>query len=196
MVTRAPSGGSVGRAGSSLEGAPAWASSGGASAAGRSGELRTAAALDELASRPGGPTVLHDLRIPIRGFRANIDHVVIAGTTIILIDSKVWRPGFYWTGRRGTWRGFDRVEHADRRTLDAARTGLGALLRNQRVPPTTIARSMLAIWPSHGRLFTALYRPTDARAVPGPRLSRVLARTLPRESAHPAIVAALRPLVR
>ena len=43
--------------------------------------------------------VLHDLRIPIPGFKANIDHAVVSGRSVLLIDSKMWKP------RRPTTRG-------------------------------------------------------------------------------------------
>lgn len=40
--------------------------------------------------------VLHDLRIPLPGFKANIDHAVVSGKSVPLIDFKMWKPGFYW----------------------------------------------------------------------------------------------------
>ncbi|OOP59265.1 hypothetical protein BMF89_21285 [Arthrobacter sp. SRS-W-1-2016] len=39
--------------------------------------------------------VLHDLRIPLPGFKANIDHAIVSGKSVLLIDSKMWKPGFY-----------------------------------------------------------------------------------------------------
>jgi Nuclease-related domain len=40
--------------------------------------------------------VYHDVNIPgMKG--GNIDHVVVSGAGLLLIESKRWRPGFYWT---------------------------------------------------------------------------------------------------
>ena len=66
---------------------------------GRRAELRTAQVLDRLASQPGGPTVLHDLAIPIPNISANIDHVVVSGRRVLIVDSKGWRPARYRRGR-------------------------------------------------------------------------------------------------
>jgi len=94
-MTRARSAGVVlGRPGSGLESA-GWAVNGEVARIGRTGEVRTAALLDSLAARPGGPAVLHDLRIP--GGSANVDHVVVTGSRVHVVDAKVWAPGVYWT---------------------------------------------------------------------------------------------------
>ncbi|WP_433418814.1 nuclease-related domain-containing protein [Microtetraspora malaysiensis] len=63
------------------------------------GERRTARRLRLLASL--GYTVLHDRRLP-HG-RANVDHLVIGGTGVFVIDSKQWqgdRPARTGQGRR------------------------------------------------------------------------------------------------
>lgn len=62
---------------------------------GRAGEELTAALLaDGLADVPAART-FHGLRWP--GTRhADIDHVVLVGTRLAVIDSKNWRPGDYW----------------------------------------------------------------------------------------------------
>lgn len=86
----------VGRPGAGLSGSPAWAVNGQVVHIGRQGELRTASVLDAAAQRHGF-TVLHDLHIPLPGITANVDHVVVSGRRVLLIDAKVWRPGTYWT---------------------------------------------------------------------------------------------------
>lgn len=115
---------------------------------GMSGETRSGRLLAALASRPGGPTVIHDVRIPIPGFSANIDHIVISGRDLTLLDTKVWRDGFYWTLGGKTRRGMEAVPHLDKKTLltgvDAIRRAL--IIRGLR--NCTFRRSVLLVWPS------------------------------------------------
>lgn len=83
-----------GSAGASLRsGKNAWAANDDVARVGRSGELRTAALLNELAAQPGGPSVFHDVRLP--GSSANVDHLVVSGVTVTIVDSKNWEPGTY-----------------------------------------------------------------------------------------------------
>ena len=89
----------LGRPGGSLVGAT-WAANAAAAKVGRAAELKTALVLDGLAARPGGPTVLHDLGIPIPNISANIDHVVVSGRRVLVIDSKGWRPARLVVGRQ------------------------------------------------------------------------------------------------
>ncbi|APX00389.1 nuclease-related domain-containing protein [Arthrobacter sp. QXT-31] len=65
--------GSYGRAGNGLSGNTGWAASGGAVQAGARGEKQTEEVLRQFADRAA---VLHDLRVPIPGFNANIDPVI------------------------------------------------------------------------------------------------------------------------
>ena len=82
-----------------------WAANEEVAEIGRRGELLTAAVLDRLA-RPDGPTVLHDLLLPAAsGVRVNVDHVVVSGRRVVLVDSKCWQPGRYWTALGRTRRG-------------------------------------------------------------------------------------------
>lgn len=83
---------------------PWWARSAGAARVGAVGEIRTAQLLEPFTLTADGPTVLHDLLIPGLGrLRANIDHVVVSGQTVLLVDSKVWAPGFVWTVFGRSW---------------------------------------------------------------------------------------------
>lgn len=107
---------SYGTAGGSLEDAD-FATSPEAARAGRIGEIAVGKRLDAIAMKTG-ITVLHDLHIP--GAKANIDHVVVSGNRVWLIDTKVWQPGTYWTVFGRTYRGFERVPNADKRGLPFA----------------------------------------------------------------------------
>ncbi len=162
----------------------------GASSVGNVAEAKTAAALNALASAPGGPTVLHDLDIP--NALANIDHVVVSGSRVFLVDSKRWKPGFYWTIFGATYRGLTRVPHADKKTLPFAAARLKTHLG------TDVRRSVLAIWPSSSTKTLSLwaYRPKEAVAVHGDSLGSRLALMGATKPADPKVVQRLLPYVR
>src|SRR3954453_8392557 len=84
----------------------AWARNQDVADIGAAGEKRTAQILDGFA---GKAAILHDLRIPIPGISANIDHVVVSGRRVLILDSKVWKPGIYWSLGGANRRGFERV---------------------------------------------------------------------------------------
>ncbi|SDH39884.1 nuclease-related domain-containing protein [Microbacterium sp. 77mftsu3.1] len=172
---------SIGRAGGSLENAtfaPAATAK-----AGQVGEVRTAKALDELAVKRGF-TVLHDLRIP--GSKANIDHVVVAGSKVWVIDSKLWKPGFYFTLAGRTFRGLERIPHADKRGLPLGHNRLRQYLGNL----ATMQRPLMVIHPSRGSVSIWAFRPAgdpDAK----PRAVHPAQLRFPAKAADPRIVTAL-----
>ena len=160
-----------GTAGGGLRNAP-WAVNADVAAIGRRGEERTAAILDTLAARDGGPTVLHDLMIP--GYRANIDHVVVSGRNVTFVDSKVWKPGRYWRVRGTTRRGLARFPSADKHTMRLALSkvtprlaGLGAVLR----PPLIVvwANGPTSFWFMQDRTLAAAAFAGRARRLVGAR---------------------------
>lgn len=185
----------IGRPGGSLVDA-SWAKNAAVADIGRGGEQRTAAVLTDLARVPGGPTVLHDLRIPIPGFSANIDHVVVAGSRVTIIDSKVWRHGVYWTLSGRTRRGLAVVDFADKKTLPTAHAALRRHLDARMTRDTVFGPNILAVWPSgDGSLSTFAYRPQDAIVVHGKALRRRLPRLTGATPADPVIVQILSQLV-
>lgn len=115
----------LGTAGGGLRNAP-WAVNADVAAIGRRGEEKTGEILDRLAANPNGPTILHDLMIP--GYRANIDHVIISGNAVTLVDTKVWKPGRYWRLFSVTRRGLERFPSADKRTMQLAVAKIAPLL--------------------------------------------------------------------
>jgi hypothetical protein len=148
-------GGSLTKNGSS------FAANAGVAKAGANGERRTAEILNALAAKPGGPTVLHDLRIP--GSNANVDHVVVSGRTVTIIDTKAWLGDLYWTIAGHTFRGLRRFVAIDRagnrnypaekRTLSLARDRYAKHLG---VPAISI-RISLIIWPTGARPLNLLF---------------------------------------
>ncbi|WAC50530.1 nuclease-related domain-containing protein [Frigoribacterium sp. SL97] len=153
MSTRIP-GQVIGTAGGSLAGAGStFAANASVARVGAEGERKSAAILNKLAARPGGPSVLHDLSIPLPGVRANVDHVVVSGRTVTVIDTKAWAGAIYWTLAGKTFRGLKRfvVEGkggtsypAEKRTLLMART---AYAKHLGIPEADI-RLGLIIWPT------------------------------------------------
>lgn len=182
----------IGKAGGSVAGAAQFGQLGKVGAA---GEARTGRLLAQLAGRGGGPTVIHDVRIPIPGFTANIDHVVVSGRNITLLDSKVWRAGFYWTLGGVTRRGLELAPHCDKKTLQAGVGGIGRMLHAMGVR-ASFRRNVLVVWPGRdgARPNLTLYRPHNTVAVSAAdndATVRKLARLTGTRPAEPQVVSAL-----
>lgn len=165
-------------------------------AAGTDGEIRTARVLQKYC-KPGGPTVLHDLVLPMNGIKANIDHVVISGNEVRILDSKLWQPGFYWTLGGTTRRGTTRVDHADKQTMAMAATALRKVLSTSSTGNFTLKRPVLVVWPSNTkkRLSLRFFRPVGARAISGSRIDLRHRHFIGTKPANQDLVAALVPLV-
>lgn len=185
----------LGRAGGSLENAT-WAKNDAVTRVGKAGEVSTAAVLDGLAHRQNGPTVMHDLNIPIPRIRANIDHVVVTGRVVHLIDAKVWKPGFYWTVRGTTRRGWSKFAPADKKTMPMAVDAVTRFLAARGVK-AVVARPLLVVWPSSRNGTTSMWALVSpgARVVTGAQFTRRAARLTGTKPADPAVVAALTGLV-
>jgi hypothetical protein len=166
-------------------------------ATGRDGELRTASELHGLLlASERGPTVMHDLMPPAKGVRGNIDHVVVSGSDVWLLDTKVWAPGSYWTFRGHTHRGWSRkkLDYLDKKTAEMAYRSITELLSAYKVS-ARVHRTVLVVWSSSrsGRPNLAWYKPVGARAMAGESLPRFCRRM--RKPASPDIVAVLARLV-
>lgn len=167
------SGAVYGNAGGSLKDA-SWlaAKDQGAAKVGASGERRTAELLDRYATQ--GVTVMHDLRVPSAKYKANIDHVVVSGNRVFVIDSKVWKPGRYWTVRGKTRRGFERFAPADKQTMVVTQKALVAMFERAGLD-VIVETPMLFVWASskRGKLSMKWIRVPGANVVPGHRVSKV-----------------------
>lgn len=181
----------IGTAGSSLKGA-AWASSMKVANIGCVGEQRTEMVLNKLA-QTSSFTVLHDVRIPIPGVFANIDHVIVSGNHITLIDSKMWKPGFYWTLRGKTFRGWERFTFADKKTLPMAKRALEVLFARNGISPQFT--NLIVVWSVSGKPSLHFYSPPESRALSGFTLERAAHRILGQQPANQHIVDLLSPLV-
>lgn len=185
----------IGRAAASLNDSAAWADQGRA-AVGAKGEKATAGVLNALAREPGGPSVVHDARIPIPGVKANIDHLVVSGRNVTIIDSKMWKPGFYWTAFGRSFRGLTAFPSADKKTLPMAVNGIEKYLAARGIK-ATVKRSLLVVWPSNrgASLNLTFLRSPEANAVTGDALQASARRLVGRRTADPLVLAALAELV-
>lgn len=149
-----------------------WAKNQQVAAKGAVGEKLTAQVLDRLAT-DGDATVMHDLRIPSSRYTANIDHVVVSGNRVLIVDSKLWKPGFVWTLGSKTRRGWDRFEPAEKRTMTLAHDSLQGYLVS--AGQVRFPRPLVAVWPSRDQKMSmwAAHMP-GARLVLGTQLHRHL----------------------
>lgn len=121
-------------------------------AAGAAGEVLTGSVLAGFGDRA---EIFHDLTIP--GHRINADHAVLAGNRLLILDSKNWKAGRYWSIGPWYFRGLER-RHPPGQAVDMARRALADYLRPHRVKVVT---PLVVLW-SGGQ--TASHRPwLDAR---------------------------------
>jgi hypothetical protein len=162
--------------------------------AGRTGELKTAAVLDKVC-RGNGPTVLHDLDIPLDKVSANIDHIVVSGNSVLIIDSKYWRPGRYWTFGGKTRCGLARVAHADKKTMKMAHQAIESHLLKYRA---VVRIPLVVVWPSSKNVKFSLrwYRPLGATAISGEDFQARVSKIVGAAPADPVIVGVLTGLLK
>jgi hypothetical protein len=158
----------------SLKSGQAWAKNDAVIKHGAAGEMKTAALLNAL---PDGYVVFHDLRMPMKNISANIDHAVLCGKHLILIDSKVWAGGFYWSFRGKNFRDLKHVDHISKKTMQMGQTSFTALLRG-----TKIHRPVVAVWPSSTVKTPTLFNPfvPSAQVLHGDSLIKHIVSSLPR----------------
>ena len=67
--------------------------------AGIKGEKATAVLLEDFVNKLGTATVFHGLEFPTTSVsKADVDHAVLYGNKLALIDSKMWKPAYYQFG--------------------------------------------------------------------------------------------------
>ncbi|RZQ63800.1 J domain-containing protein [Amycolatopsis suaedae] len=84
------------------------------------GEQLTAGMLSRYLTRLPGIRVFHSLAWPDSVF-ADIDHAVLAGRRLVLIESKVWPPGHYALDGGVLWRNGNRFRGGESRLADGIR---------------------------------------------------------------------------
>jgi hypothetical protein len=75
---------------------------------GQKGERKLAEIINRYA-RQTNIAVLHDLRLPSDKYTANIDHVIVDGNKVRVLDSKVWQNGIYFTAFKKCYRITDKA---------------------------------------------------------------------------------------
>lgn len=155
-----------GVAGGGLADSPSWAANEAVAEVGRRGEVQTGALLDAQSGRFPHATVIHDVMVP--GIRANVDHIVVSGRSVMLIDSKVWAPGWYWSFRGVSYRGREVFGAANKQTMAIAEQVVCKSLRESGCEGVSVS-SVLYVWESSGRIRPVFFRPSGCRAVVGRR---------------------------
>ncbi len=156
-----------GASGASAAKGGAWAKNEAVAKIGAAGERQVAKALEPYFSSPSCPALFHDLAVP--GRDANIDHLIVSGKDVLLVDTKVWAPGFYFTFFSRTFRWgkgkngprFERLKHADKRTYLMLRADLEKYLAPLGARILTPAVVVLC---NSGEANVRLYKPLGARA--------------------------------
>ncbi|MGP4994545.1 nuclease-related domain-containing protein [Glutamicibacter ardleyensis] len=136
-------------------------------------ERRTAKVLDEFS---GECAVFHDVRIPLEGVNANIDHIVVAGNLALMVDTKAWLKGLYWTfpGSR-TFHGIKSASHVDK-SLGMAHKAFVRLAQGE----GTFTKPLIAVWGSNGDVNVRAVRVDGASVVNAQNLRTVIRKFLNR----------------
>jgi len=148
-----------GVSGASASKGGAWAKNDAVAKIGAAGEKKVARALAPYFSSPASAALFHDLSVP--GRHANIDHLIVSGRNVLLLDTKVWKAGFYYTVFSHTFRGFTPVSHADKKTYEMLTFDLKKFLEPVGARILTPAVIVLG---KGGKAKVGLYRPKGARA--------------------------------
>lgn len=185
----------VGKAGTGLSDT-SWAANAQVARVGKAGELATESLLNELAGISDGPTVLHDLVVPLPGYTANIDHAVVSGQNVVLIDTKNWKSGRYWTFLGRTRVGFKHYEYAEKANPGLGFDSVSAYLAEQGIT-FKMRQPIIAVRCSSksGHANVRRVNIPGARVVGGGRAKKVALAAVGKKAADPAIVAALTQLV-
>lgn len=174
-----------GTGGASVAKGGSWAKNEAVAKIGAAGERKVAKALAPYFSSPTSAALFHDLSVP--GRRANIDHLIVSGRKVLLLDTKVWASGFYFTVFSRTFRWgkgknrprFERLKHADKKTYQMLTYDLKKFLDPVGAKILTPAVIVLG---KGGKAKVGLYRPKGAKAY---NLDAFLAKKISRMSLTP-----------
>lgn len=105
--------------------------------AGSAGEFTTAMILDGFA---GHAAIFHDLTLP--GGYGNIDHAVLTGNRLLLIDSKNWAAGRYWNIGKAYFRNWEHRDPPSNALANAHRM----VSRHLETEGITLPTPVVALW--------------------------------------------------
>lgn len=122
----------------------------GTATAGARGEHLTAQTLRDYS---GDCLIVHSLRLPVK-MNADIDHLIVAGNSLLAIDSKLWKPGYYhgWIG--SPRRGLSTEAHLDVDASAHAVSALESMLAADGLTPTT--SRLVAVHPAKQKQKTTI----------------------------------------
>ncbi len=183
--------GVYGRPASGLsEGQNGWAANNAVARQGAKGEVRTAELLNAFSRRAA---ILHDVRVSIPGFTANIDHLVVSGRRVLIIDSKMWKPGFY-SSVLGPRRGWTKTPHVGK-SLKYAQDALNKYLATT---GATAGPPIVAIWSSRTNEPVTMWalRHPDQRFVAAHKLTDIVGRFIDEEASDATVRHLCRLLVK
>ena len=137
--------------------------------------------------------MLHSLQMPSRRMKADIDHAVVAGNRVWLLDSKCWVPGFYWSIGARQMKGFHEAPHAGRSTMAIATGAFQGYLGAGAI----VEAPIIVVWSSSSTKPLTLWawKPVAGKGVTGERFTATVGRLLQPTPADAAIVQALRRFV-
>lgn len=160
--------GIYGRAGAGLTNAT-WAANETVARIGQKAEIRTAELLAPYGERTA---IIHDVRVPISGWKANIDHVVVSGKTVYLIDTKAWKTGWYWSLNGTNMRDLKKAPPSTSKSPDYAVKAFQKYLGTG----IDVRPVILAVWPSSRNGTLKLLNPAvhNCQVVHAPAIIRKL----------------------
>ena len=136
-----------GRGGASASQGGAWAKNDKVAKIGAAGERKVAKALEPYFSSPTSAALFHDLAVP--GRNANIDHLIVSGRKVLLLDKKEGRLKL------------ERLDYADKKTYEMLAFDLRKFLEPVGAKILTPAVVVLC---NSGEANVRLYRPKGAKA--------------------------------
>lgn len=160
--------GIYGNAGGGLTNAT-WAANEAVAKIGQRAEKQTAELLKPFGARTA---IIHDVRVPIPGFTSNIDHVVVTGKTVYLIDTKAWKAGWYWSISGKNMHGIKKARDSVSKSPDYAVKAFAQHLG----PEADVRPVVLAVWPSSRTGKITLLNPAvyNCKVLHAPKLSKHL----------------------
>lgn len=105
--------------------------------AGYIGERLTAVILNGFTDRAA---IFHDIDVPHPRLTLNIDHAVVAGNRVLLIDSKLWGAGRYWSIGPHYFRG---LQHAKPPSQAVA---IAHEVMSEHLFPCKLPTPLVALW--------------------------------------------------
>lgn len=115
---------------------------------GLAGERATVKSLNRVYGASDDVWLFTDLRIPgkkLNGQSGNIDHVILRGNNVVVIDSKKWKAGFYYTVAGTSFRApLHRAKHCDKATVSLAVDRLRKFL-----PKSAVVSGLIVVHPAN-----------------------------------------------